>query len=258
MKKILTFPKLILFFECILFIIIIAGCFNLNVVTPYAIGTVENRDWPTRPKLSGWNDERLKRNSNESDLDYAIRMNSVVGSSYYHCKYYTKENIFELIASFFSKTWKEVGFLQPERRCGFCHQASYILAKVLNTNGVEAYPLGMNGHVVVKLKDHDVEYILDPDYAVGPLEYKEDMRAYIPTNYGTSWVFRSLYKPYTTKVDDSPYYTMEWLNNAEKEQSRILRYIKFVYYGCIFLFICNSILLIMSIRKKWLGAKKQL
>lgn len=251
MKKIFTFSRLIIFFECILFIIIILGYFNSKAVTPYTVGTIENRDWPTMPKLSGWDDERLKRKSNESDLDYATRVNNVIGSSYYHCEWSTKENIFELLASFFSKTWKEVGFLQPGRNCGFCHQVSYILSKVLNNNGVEAYPIGINGHVVVIVKNKNVEYIFDPDYAVGPLEYKEDMRADIPTNYGADDVFWSrLSLPFTTKKDDAPFYSMTWLNDAEREQGKILRRIKLIYYTCIVAFIFNSILLIIIIRKK--------
>lgn len=245
-KKTLT---ILCLFEGILLVILILGCIEIKPTNtlPY---NIENFHYPTQPKLTGWDDERLRRLPQETDMEYAGRMNKVVGSSFYHCHYATKDNIFEILAAGLSKSAMEHGFLQPWRNCGFCHQAAYILAKVLNSQGIDAYPLGMNGHVVVLMKDGGKEYIWDPDWVVGPLPYTDDMLSVLPAFYGNEEYVSWLHKAYSTRADDRPYSTMAYLGALEEQQNRVLWAVKCVYYVCLAIFIINAILIILLLRAR--------
>lgn len=245
--------KLRLFLLCLLeaLLLLIVGSGFLDFKVHHPTGSpVKNHHYASQPKLKGWDDERLQRKPHETDMEYATRMNMVVGSAFYHCKWYTRENIFEKVGAHFSKTWEGLGFLQPNRYCGFCHQASYILAKVLNAQGIEAYPLGMDGHVCVLMKNGDAEYIFDPDYAVGPMRYQDDMTPYIPELYENPRTHKGLYKPFATNKDDTPYYTMKYLNAAEAEQDGILKCVKGIWYLCIVLLVLNTLLVIRKFRAR--------
>jgi hypothetical protein len=128
-------------------------------------------------RLSSWNDERLHRHSNESDYDYAERMLETVHNATYHCEAYNfqqswftwlswKTGFYQLIPS------TDFGVLDLKTfRCGFCHQRSYILAKVLRLGGIgSAEVLGVTGHVVTVITINDDLYALDPDLGVGPVK----------------------------------------------------------------------------------------
>lgn len=235
--------------EALLLVIICLGFLDFSV--HYATRSpIKNYHYSTQPKLKGWDDKRLERKPHETDMEYATRMNMVVGSAFYHCKYYTKENIFEKIAAPFSKTWSQVGFLQPDRNCGFCHQAAYILAKVLNAQGITAYPIGMNGHVCVLMKDGNNEYIFDPDYVVGPMIYQDHMTHYISELYENKQNNKGLHKAFATSTDDRPYYSMKVLNEADAEQARILSIVKGIWYLCIVAFLLNTVLIVIKLRSK--------
>lgn len=238
--------KILLLIEGILLVIVCSGFldFKTHRKTSFAI---ENLHYATQPKLIGWNDERLVRKTDETDMEYATRMNKVVGSSFYHCLRSSQENVFEMVAFRFSKTCQRFGFLQPSRYCGFCHQAAYILTKVLNTQGIDAYPLEMHGHVCVLMKDGNKEYIFDPDYVVGPMLYQDDMTVYIPKLYGAHPSYRPLYPPFSTNKDDNKFYTMEILRGAEEEQNIILEIMKFIYYLCVVFLILNTLLIIKQL-----------
>lgn len=243
--------------EVVLLMIVCSGLLDFSVQPKINSSSIKNVHYPTQPKLKGWDDERLLRKPMETDMEYATRINKVVGSAFYHCMWSTKENIFEVVASHFSKYWDRLGFLQPNRNCGFCHQASYILAKLLYDHGINAYPLTMNGHVCVLMKDDGKEYIFDPDYAIGPMPYQDDMTIYIPEFYGTSRLYKSLYEPYATKSDDTKYSSMQRLIEAEKMQNKILSAIKIIYYLCLIFFIINSTLIakIIILRKRRISYK---
>lgn len=232
--------------ECLLFLIVIAGLFDFRASNTDRF-PVKNHSYAVDKKLTGWTDPRLKRFQNETDMEFTSRINKIVGSSFYFCKYNTTENIFENVASRFSRTYNEVGFLQPNRYCGYCHQASYILANILKRNGIDAAPLGINGHVVVLVKDAGKEYIFDPDYGVGPMPYKDDMTKYIPHIYGDNKAYEWLCKPYATNKDDDYFYSMQWLNDAEKEQNRALYIVKAVYAVCVALFVFHTCFLLWNI-----------
>lgn len=239
--------KILYLVEGILFIVVCSGFLDCNVNHKTPSG-IENLSYATQPRLKGWDDERLVRKIGETDMEYATRMNKVVGSSFYHCLYSRKENIFEMVAALFSKSANVYGFLQPWRSCGFCHQAAYILSKVLTAQGIEAFPLGMIGHVCVLMKDGSGEYIFDPDYAVGPMLYLDDMTPYIPKLYGTGKSYKALYDPFATNKDDRPYSTMQNLMKLEAEQNRILGIVKGVYFFCVCGFILNTLLIIIKLR----------
>ncbi|MDE5879523.1 MAG: hypothetical protein K2G99_05825 [Desulfovibrio sp.] len=231
--------------ECLLFLIVIAGLFDFRAPN----GAPELYPGQAVPgkKLEGWNDDRLRRLDSEGDLDYAARMSRILSTSYYYCNYATRENLMELATSRFSRTWNEVGFLQPDRYCGFCHQASYILAKILTRKGIDAAPLGINGHVVVLVKEGGADYLFDPAYGVGPMPYKDDMTGYIPAFYGTDRAYDWLRKPFATSKDDDYFYSMQWLNDAEKEQNRALYIVKVVYAVCIVLFVFHTCFLLWTL-----------
>lgn len=239
--------KILCVLEGVLLTIVCSGFldFKYQHTTPTP---VKNLHYSTQPKLKGWDDERLQRKPHETDMEYATRMNVVVGSAFYHCNYRTTENIFEKVASRFSKTYEQSGFLQASRNCGFCHQAAYILARVLNAEGIDAIPLGMSGHVCVLMKNGNEEYIFDPDFVVGPMLYQEDMTSYIPTLYENQQNNKGLYKAFATNTDDRPY-NIKFLNESEAEQSRVLRIVKGIYYFCFVLLVLNTFLIIMTLRR---------
>lgn len=232
--------------ECLLFLIVIAGLFDFRAPVPDGVSGRELPP-PIKKKLDGWNDARLKRFEDESNLDYAARMNRAVHASYYFCDYTARENLFERMATPFSKTWNEVGFLQPDRYCGFCHQKSYIVANILKRNGVDAAVLGINGHVVVLVKEGGAEYIFDPGSGVGPMPYQDNMIGHIPIFYGPYATNGWLLKPFATSKDDDYFYSMQWLNDAEKEQNRALYIVKAVYAVCVALFVFHTCFLLWNI-----------
>ncbi len=235
--------------ECLLFLIVIAGLFDFRQpITDKFL--VAKQHYAAGKKLNGWNDSRLTRFEGEADLDYAARMSRLVSTSFYHCSNLAKDNVFELVAARFSTSQSKVGFLQPDRYCGYGHQGSYILANILMRAGLDAAPFGMNGQVFVLVKDDAGEYIFDPYYGVGPMPYKDDMTDYIPTFYGTDKAYNRLRKPFATSADDRYYYSMQWLNDAEKEQNRILHIVKFVYSVCVVLFFFHTCFLLWNIFMK--------
>lgn len=239
--------KILCALEGVLLVIVCAGLLDFKFENR-SPGALKNLHYSTQPKLTGWDDERLKREPHETDMQYATRMNIVVGSAFHHCNYATRQNIFEIVTSFFILTWKKNGFLQASRNCGFCHQAAYILARVLNAEGIDAIPLGMSGHVCVLMKNGNEEYIFDPDFVVGPMLYQEDMTSYIPTLYENQQNNKGLYKAFATNTDDRQY-NMKFLNESEAEQSRVLRIVKGIYYFCFVLLILNTLLIIMTLRR---------
>lgn len=241
--------KILLPIEVILLIIVGSGFLDFKVEHKTSF-PIDNLHYATQPKLKGWDDERLLRKAGETDMEYATRMNKVVGSSFYHCLYTTKENIFEIFAAYISKTANENGFLHAGRNCGFCHQAAYILTKVLNTQGIEAVPLDMNGHVCVLMKDGNDKYIFDPDYVVGPMRYLDDMTVYIPQLYGPESAYDGLYQPFATNTDDKLYWTMQYLMDSEAEQNRKLGIVKRAWYICVVGLILTTVLIVIRLMSR--------
>lgn len=93
-----------------------------------------------------------------------------------------------------------------------------------------------------------MEYILDPDFVVGPMLYQEDMTPYIPELYENQQNNKGLYKAFSTNADDRPYSTMKFLNESEAAQDRILTIVKGIWYLCIGLLVLNTLLIISKLR----------
>jgi len=204
---------------------------------------------PNIKALNGWDDARFRKIEGEDDLVFAIRLNKNIYNSYWHCNYKSIRSGVEFIASKISSdSFLSVGFLSPERGCGWCHQAAYILAKALVQNKIKAYPLGLNGHVVVKAIINDKELIFDPDYGVGPLPYKDNLGGIIRESYPSELKYDNrliepLYIAYATKADDIPYFSMEILDEFERNQRLIINIVKFITMTIGF---CSFILFIYS------------
>jgi hypothetical protein len=126
----------------------------------------------------------LKRKNNESNIDFAVRINKVVndgfihywkeeGTEKYHLRVPLWENWILFAASYirpdkygryeFSNYKKNL-----ERGAGLCSTHSTIVKGVLLDNGIKAELLDVGGHhVVVRAEFNDTAaYILDPDFGV--------------------------------------------------------------------------------------------
>jgi len=207
------------------------------------------------PPLSSWDDYRLVKHVDESEIDFARHVNLEISNAYYHCDYLATSNLIDKVASWRSKTYKEVGFLAPNRACGLCHQAAYILARTLTLNGLNATPLGLNGHVVVLLESDGHSYILDPDFGVGPFVYEEKMWSKIANFYPkliteNDTTNQLLKEIFFTKADDAAFYSLEWLRNAELEQHRSKTFAKAVLYSVLFLVTITLLMVITIIKNR--------
>jgi|WetSurMetagenome_2_1015567.scaffolds.fasta_scaffold00342_14 hypothetical protein len=126
----------------------------------------------------------LERKENESNKDFAIRINKVVNDGFIHFwkaqgteKYHLRvpfwENYLLYAASYISpKRYKQYEFSNYkknlERGVGLCSTHSTIVKGVLLENGIKAELLDVGGHHVVvraELSDTSV-YILDPDFGI--------------------------------------------------------------------------------------------
>lgn len=126
----------------------------------------------------------LKRKDNESNIDFAVRINKVVNDGFIHYwkkegieKYHLRvpawENWILYAASYISPSkYGEYEFSNYkknlERGAGLCSTHSTIVKGVLLDNGIKAELLDVGGHhVVVRAELNDTAtYILDPDFGV--------------------------------------------------------------------------------------------
>ncbi len=126
----------------------------------------------------------LERKPDESDIDFALRINKVVNDGFAHYwkkeginKYYLRvpvwENYLLNLASYINpKKYERYEFSNYkknlERGVGLCSAHSIIVKGVLLDNGIKADLLDVGGrHVVVRAEfDDTTAYILDPDYGI--------------------------------------------------------------------------------------------
>ena len=196
--------------------------------------------YATAEPLDGWSDFRLRRQLGESDWNLAARLNRQVFESFYHCNYRETSRLIDDFAVMpISDAFNQVGLLLPENLCGYCHQASYILARALTDNGISAWPIGLNGHVVTLVDLGNRRWILDPDFGLGPFQYKDAMWKDVEGFYkaaarGDQPYLQEYAKAYKTIKDDQPYYSLIWLNNTEKIQRRWILAAEILSYviGC--------------------------
>jgi hypothetical protein len=128
--------------------------------------------------------EMLKRKENESNLDFAVRMNKVVNDGFIHYwkdagieKYHLRvpvwENYLLNLASYINpQKYRKYEFSNYrknlERGVGLCSTHSTIVKGVLTDNGIKAELMDVGGHhVVVRAELNDTAtYMLDPDFGI--------------------------------------------------------------------------------------------
>jgi hypothetical protein len=128
--------------------------------------------------------EMLKRKPDESNIDFACRINKVVNDGFIHYwkkagieKYHMRvpvwENYLLYAASYINPkrygTYEFSNYKKNlERGVGLCSTHSTIVKGVLLDNGMKAELLDVGGHhVVVRAELNDTAtYILDPDYGI--------------------------------------------------------------------------------------------
>ncbi len=128
--------------------------------------------------------EMLKRKTQESDIDFAVRINKVVndgfahywkkeGTEKYHLRVPVWENYMLYTASFLNpERYERFEFSNYkknlERGVGLCSTHSTVVKGILLENGIKAELLDVGGHhVVVRAEFNDNSaYMLDPDYGI--------------------------------------------------------------------------------------------
>lgn len=147
---------------------------------------------------------------NEAPLDYAQRINQLVHFSTYHCGAHEAElgPVSSLVAGrFFAE-----GLLDFDRfECGLCHQRAYMLTKVLDHPGIEnAIVLAFEGHVVVSAHVEGHQYLIDPDYGVGPIKWdvsqSDRLAAVIAAYSAIAWADVDLVRDILLQTEAAPYY----------------------------------------------------
>ena len=125
--------------------------------------------------------KQLLRKENESDKDFALRVNDIVSKSMSHYfknegkkKYNLRVPLRENYILFLVNSFKEDNRYEfknykkgLERGVGLCSSHSIVVQGVLLDNGIEAQLWDIAGHVVVRARVSEEEwYILDPDYGL--------------------------------------------------------------------------------------------
>ena len=128
--------------------------------------------------------EMLKMKENESNIDFAVRINKVVndgfihywkpeGTEKYHLRVPVWENYLLYLASYINpEKYKNYEFSNYkknlERGVGLCSTHSTIVKGILLENGIKAELLDIGKHhVVVRAELNDTAtYILDPDFGI--------------------------------------------------------------------------------------------
>lgn len=126
----------------------------------------------------------LKKKQNESNVDFAVRINKVVNDGFIHYwkeagirKYHERvpvwENYLLYSASYINptryRTYEFSNYKKNlERGIGLCSTHSTIVKGVLLNNGIKAELMDVGGHhVVVRAELNDTAtYILDPDFGI--------------------------------------------------------------------------------------------
>lgn len=149
----------------------------------------------------------LERKENESDKEFAIRVNKVVNNGFVH--YWKEEGITKY--NFRVPIWENymlfaASFIDPEkyskyefsnykknleRGAGLCSTHSTVVKGVLNDYGIQADLLDIAGHVVVSTKVGDDAFILDPDYGI-----------YVPHDIASIEANPEIVRPYYKNMAD--------------------------------------------------------
>ena len=125
--------------------------------------------------------DQWNRKENETDKDFAVRVNMLVNHSMAH--YWRDEgmkkhnirvpvwenyilNLYRFVKPDFYRKYEFRNYKKAiERGVGICSQPSRALKGILNDNGIEAEIYDLAGHVIVPVKFKDgTGYVMDPDY----------------------------------------------------------------------------------------------
>jgi hypothetical protein len=128
--------------------------------------------------------ELLKKKDNESNMDFAVRINKVVNDGFIHywkeagiTKYHLRVPVWENYLLYFAsyvcpkkyRTYEFSNYRKNlERGVGLCSTHSTIVKGVLLENGIKAELMDVGGHhVVVRAEiDDTATYMLDPDFGI--------------------------------------------------------------------------------------------
>ena len=162
--------------------------------------------------------KQLVRQDNESDKDFALRINDVVSKSMSHYfknegkkKYNLRVPLRENYILFFVNSFKKDDRYEfknykkgLERGVGLCSSHSIVVKGVLLDNGIEAHLWDIAGHVLVRARvSEDEWYILDPDFGLyvpyDIAEIEADPEITRPAYENMAELYKPDYKdPYTT------------------------------------------------------------
>lgn len=174
--------------------------------------------------LKGWDDPRLQRKTDETDIAFAERLTTVVNRATYHCDVASSaQGLAAWLAAGSLPEMDKYGYLHPGLlRCGFCHQRAFVLAETLRRGGVtDATTVGINGHVITALSNGGVKYMADGDYGVGPIAFPVSSEAAAP--YYSAELIQPAWREavltaFKTTSDDNDYMTHEWLSEKAEAQ----------------------------------------
>ncbi|WP_290797468.1 hypothetical protein [Flavihumibacter sp. UBA7668] len=167
--------------------------------------------------------DSLKRKSDESKVDYAVRINGVIHNGFAHYwktpgidRFYLRvpiwENYMLYVASFINpKKYERYEFTSYkkglERGAGVCSGHSIVLKGFLKEQGIKAELLDVGGrHVVVRAEiDDTTTYLLDPDFGVNvPYDTaaltKNPELARAPYAQMANLYYSEAKEPYTTEL----------------------------------------------------------
>ena len=205
-------------------------------------GKVPGMSYAISPPLKSYGDPRLRRLPDESDFAFAKRINQVIFESFYHCAPNDAARIADKLALHLVRsTDREQGFLDPKSaRCGFCHQAAFILSYALERGGVNASPIGLNGHVVSLVTTNEGSYLFDPDYGASAIPYPNYSNLQVKSIYEQAGRWRnSLVPVYASTDDDGPYYSMDSLKRTLLYQRMAVFFIESAVLLILLLAIVN-------------------
>lgn len=167
---------------------------------------------PIEARLLDWSDTRLQRRPQEGDFEFVSRLNDVVFRSFFHCEPDDRARPIDDLAwqllSLLPTRYLEHGLLYPKSiRCGFCHQAAYMVSRAATRAGVQVLPWSLNGHVVALAYIDENIYIFDPDLGVGPIDYIQYDKLKIRDSYNKHSGWNDALEAAFKEVDDDRVYT---------------------------------------------------
>ena len=191
----------------------------------------------TTARLIGWDDLRLRRGADETPVEFAARANKAIFSAVYHCRDISGSTwASQRLGALGLFGFAEHGVLSPKYlQCGFCSQVSYILSRTLRENDIDAFVYGLNGHVVTVFSEGDSQFIVDPDYGIGPWEVNisssVSMSRLASANY--AWLadrfeqrmvgqYKAVTDAYGNIEDDVQYMSPEFMDRLADKQTKVL------------------------------------